>query len=102
MKVKEERGKVGLKVNIQQTKIGIQFHHFMENNGETMETVANFIFVVSKITIDGDCSCETKRHLLFEGKAMTNLDSILKSRDIIANKGPSSQGYGFSSSHVWM
>ena len=102
MKVKEERGKAGLKVSIQQTKIGIQSCHFMVYNGETMETVTDFIFVVSKITADGDCSCETKRHLLLEGKVLTNLDSILKSRDIIANKAPSSQGYGFSSSHVWM
>ena len=71
-------------------------------DGETMETVTDFIFLGSKITADGDCSCETKRRLLLGRKAMTNLDSILKSRDIIANKGPSSQGYGFSSSHVWM
>ena len=56
----------------------------------------------SKITTDGDCSHEVKRRLLLERKAMTNLDSILKSRDNFANKGPSSQSYGFSSSHVWM
>ena len=55
-----------------------------------------------KITMDGDCSHEIKRHLLLGGKTMTNLDSILKSRDYFADKGPSSQGYGFSSSHVWM
>ena len=65
-----------------------------------METVRDF-FGGSKITADGDCNHEIKRHLLLGRKAMTNLDSILKSRDI-ANKGPSSQGYGFSSSHVWM
>ena len=65
------------------------------------ETVADFILGGSKITADGDCSHEIKRHLFFGRKVMTNLDSILKSRDIV-NKGPSSQGYGFSSSHVWM
>ena len=64
------------------------------------ETVRDFIFLVSKITADGDCSHEIKRHLLLGRKVMTNLDSILKSRDF-ANKGPSSQSYGFSSSHVW-
>ena len=65
------------------------------------ETVADFIFLGSKITADGDCSHEIKRCLLFGRKVMTNLDSILKSRDIV-NKGPSSLGYGFSSSHMWM
>ena len=67
---------------------------------ETMETVRDFILGGSKIIADGDCSHEIKRCLLLGRKAMTNLDNILKSRDI-ANKGPSSQGYGFSSSHVW-
>ena len=68
-----------------------------------METVTDFIWGVSKITADGNCSHEIKRHLLLGRKAMTNLDRILKSRDIIsANKCPSSQSYGFSSSHVWM
>ena len=71
-------------------------------NGETVETVADFILGGSKITEDGDCSHEIKRHLLLGRKVMTNLDSILKSRHYFANKGPSSQGYGFSSSHVWM
>ena len=70
-------------------------------DGETMETVRDFILGGSKITTDGDCSQEIKRHLLFGRKAMTNLDSILKSKDI-TNKGLSSQSYGFSSSHVWM
>ena len=70
-------------------------------NGETMETVRDFIFLGSKITADGDCSQEIKRRLLLGRKVMTNLDSILKSRDI-ANKGPSSQGYGFSSGHLRM
>ena len=69
-----------------------------------VETVADFIFLGSKITADGDCSHEIKRCLLLRRKVMINLDSILKSRDITlpANKGPSSQGYGFSSSHVWI
>ena len=70
-------------------------------DGETVETVADFIFLGSKITADGDCSNEIKRRLLFGRKVMTNLDSILKSRDI-ALPSLSSQGYGFSSSHVWM
>ena len=72
-----------------------------EIDGETVETVSDFIFGGSKITADGDCSHEIKRCLLLGRKVMTDLDSMLKSRDI-ANKGPSSQGYGFSSSHVWM
>ena len=67
--------------------------------GETMETVTDFILLGSKIMADGDCSCEIKRHLLLGRKAMTNLDSIVKSRDF-AHKGQSSQSYGFSSSHV--
>ena len=71
-------------------------------DGETMETVTDFIFMGSKITADGDCSHEIKRHLLLGRKAMTNLASILKRRDFNANKGLSSQGYGFSSTHVWM
>ena len=70
-------------------------------DGETVETVTDFVLGGSKITADGDRSHEIKRHLLLGRKAMTNLDSILKSRDI-ADKGPSSQSYGFSSSHVWM
>ena len=71
---------------------------------ETVETVTDFILGVSKITADGDCSHEIKRHLLLGRKVMSNLDSILKSikRHYFANKGPSSPGYGFSSSHVWM
>ena len=70
-------------------------------DGETVETMTDFILGGSKITADGDCSHEIKRHLLLGRKAMTNLDSILKSRDItFASKGPSSQSYGFLSSHV--
>ena len=72
-----------------------------EIDGETVETVSDFIIWGSKMTVDGDYSHEIKRRLLLGRKVMTNLDSILKSRDI-ANKGPSSQSYGFSSSHVWM
>ena len=71
-------------------------------DGETMETVTDFIFLFSKITADGDCSHEIKRHLLLGRKAMTNLDRILKTETLLFNKGPSSQGYGFSNSHVWM
>ena len=72
-------------------------------DGETMETLMNFIFLGSKITADGDCSREIKRRLLLGRKAMTNLGSILRSRDItFTNKGQSSQSYGFSNSHVWM
>ena len=72
-----------------------------EIDEETVETVSDFILGGSKIAADDDCSHEIKRHLLLGRKVMTNLDSILKSREF-ANKGPSSQGYGFSSSHVWM
>ena len=69
-------------------------------NGKTMEKVTDFISLGSKITVDGDCSHEIKRYLLLGTKTMTNLDSVLKSRHYFANKGPSSQSYGFSSSHV--
>ena len=71
-------------------------------DGETMETVTDFIFLGSKITADGDCSHEMKRHLLCGRKAMTNLDSVLKRKHYFADKCPSSQSYGFSSNHVWM
>ena len=103
MKLTEESKKVGLKLNIQKTKImassPITSWHI---DGETTATVTDFIFLGSKITADGDCSHEMKRCLLLERKAMTNLDSILKSRHYLADKGPSSQRYGFSSSHVSM
>ena len=83
MKVKEESEKVGLKLNIQNTKIMASGPiTSWQIDGETMETVTDFIFVGSKITADGDCSHEIQRHLLFGRKVMTNLDSILKSRDI--------------------
>ena len=73
-----------------------------EIDGETVEIVSDFILGGSKINADGDCRHEIKRHLLLGRKVMTNLDSILKSRDYFANKGLSSQGYGFSCGHVWM
>ena len=81
-KMKEEREKAGLKLSLQKTDHGIQSHHFMANRWETMETATLFIFLGSKITADGDCSHEIKRRLLLGRKAMTNLHSMLKSRDI--------------------
>ena len=84
MKVKEESEKVGLKLNIQKTKIMISgCYHFMANRWGAMETVTDFILGGSKITADADCSLEIKRCLLLGRKVMTNLDSILKGRDII-------------------
>ena len=83
MKVKEESERVGLKLNIQKTKIMASGPISSQQiDGETVETVSDFIFLGSKITADGDCSHEIKRRLLLGGKVMTNLDSILKSRDI--------------------
>ena len=83
MKVKEESAKVGLKINIQKTKVMASSPiTSWQMDRETVETVANFIFLGSKITADGDCSHEIKRHLLLGRKVMTNLDSILKSKDI--------------------
>ena len=103
MKVKEESEKVGLKLNIQKTKIMASGPiTSWQIDGETVETVSDFIFLGSKITADGDCSHEIKRRLLLERKVMTKLDSMLKSRHYFANKGPSSQGFGFSCGHVWM
>ena len=104
MKVKEESAKAGLKLNIQTTKIMASGPiTSWQIDGETVETVTDFIFLGSKITADDDCSHEIKRHWLLARKAMTNLDSILKSqRHYFANQGPSSQSYGFSSSHVWI
>ena len=104
--IKEESEKVGLKLNMQKTKIMASSPiTSWQIDGETVETVRDFILGGSKITADGDCSHEIKRHLVLGRKVMTYLDSILKSRDItlvMYNKGPSSQGYDFSSSHVWM
>ena len=104
VKVKEESEKVGLKLNIQKTNIMASGPIISwEIDGETVETVADFIFWGSKITADGDCSHEIKRHLLLGRKVMTNLDSIFKSRDItLPTKVHLVQSYGFSSSHVWM
>ena len=103
MKVKEKSEKVGLKLNIQKTKImGSGPITSWQIDGETVETVADFIFGGSKITADGECSHEIKRRLLLGRKVMTNLDSILKSTHYFANKCLSRQGYGFSSGHVWM
>ena len=83
MKVKEESEKVGLKLSIQKTKILASGPiTSLQIDGETVETVADFVFLGSKITADGDCSHEIKRHLLFGRKVITNLDSIFKSRDI--------------------
>ena len=87
MKVKEESEKAGLKLNIQKTKIMASGPTTSwQIDGKTVETVTDFIFLGSKITVDGDCSDEIKRHLLLRRKAMTNLDSILKSRDITLPK----------------
>ena len=103
MQVKEESGKVGLKFNIQKTKIVASGPiTSWQINGETNGN-RDFILGGSKITADGDCSHEIKRHLLLGRKVMTNLDRIFKKqRCYFVNKGPSSQGYGFSSGHIWM
>ena len=104
MKMKQESEKVGFKLNIQKTKITVSGPiTSWQIDGETVETVADFIFLGSKIISDGDCSHEIKRHLLLGRKIMTNLDSILKSRDIILlTKVHIVQSYGFSSSHIQM
>ena len=104
MKVKEESEKVGLKLNIQKTKITASGPiTSWQIDGETVGRVADFIFLSSKITADGDCNHEIKRHLLLGRKVMTNLDQHIKrQRHCFANKGSSSQGYGFPNSRVWM
>ena len=110
MKVKEESEKAGLKLNIQKTKIMASGPiTSWQIDGETVETVADFIFGGSKITAGGDCNHEIKRHLLLGRKvmanldSMTNLDSLLKSRDItLLTEAPYSQRCGFSSSYLWM
>ena len=104
MKVKVESEKVGLKLNIQKTKIMASSPiTSWQIDGQTVETVANFIFLGSKITADGDCSHEIKRRLLLGRKVMTSLDRILKSRDItLPTKVHLVKSYGFSSSHVWL
>ena len=96
MKVKEESEKVGLKFNIQKTKIIASGPiTSWQTDGETMETVKDFIFLGSKITADSDCSHEVKRCLLLGRKVMVNLDGILKSRKITLLTKVSRQGYGF-------
>ena len=104
MKVKEESAKVGLKLNIQKTKIVASGPiTSWQIDGETMEIVSYFILGGSKITADGDCSHEIKRYLLLGRKAMTNLDSILKSRDVtLSTKVHLVKAIVFFSSHVWM
>ena len=103
MKVKEENEKAGLKLNIQQTKIMASgLITSWQIDGESMETVADFILGGSKITADGDCSHEIKRCLLLGRNVLTNINSILKKqRHYFASKGLSSRSYGFSI-HVWM
>ena len=103
MKVKEESEKVGLKLNIQKTKIMASGPTTSwQLDGEKMETVTDFIFLGSKTTADGEYSHEIKRHLLLGRKAITNLDSILKSRDIILPTKVHIVKAMFSSSHVWL
>ena len=104
MKVKEESEKVGLKLNIQKTKIMASGPiTSWQIDEETLETVLDFMFWGSKITEDGDCSHEIKRHLLLGRKVMTNLDSILESRDItLSTKVCLIKATVFSSGHVWM
>ena len=102
MKVKEESEKVGLKLNIQKTKIMTSGSiTSWQIDGETVEKVSNFIWGGSKITADGDCNHAIKTRLLLGGNVMINLDSILKSRDITFPTKVR-QDYGFSSDHVWM
>ena len=103
MKVKVERGNVGLKCNIQKTKIMASSPiTSWQINGETMETVADFIFLGSKITADGDCSHDLKMLTLWKESCDQPRQHIQKQRHYFANRGPSSQGCGFSSGHVWM
>ena len=104
MKVKVESEKVGLKLNIQKTEIMASGPiTSWQIDGETVETVSDFIFLGSKITANGDCSHEIKRCLLLGRKFMNHPRwHIEKQRHYFANKGPSSQGYGFSCGHVWM
>ena len=103
MKGKEESEKIGLKLNIQKRRITASSPMISwEIEGEKVEAVTDFIFLGSKITADSDCSHEIKRCFFLGRKAMTNLDSILKSRDITLPTKIHSQSYGFFSSHVWM
>ena len=103
MKVKEESEKFSLKLNLQKMKIMASGPITSSQiDGEATKTVTEFIFLGSKISADGDCSLEIKRHMLLGRKTMTNLGSIVKNRHHFSDKGPSSQSYGFSSSHVQM
>ena len=104
MRVKEESEKASLKLSVKKTKIMASGPiTSWQIEGEKVETVTDFLFLGSKITVDGDCSHEIRRQLLLGRKAMTNLDSVLKKqRHNFADKGPHSQGYDRSSSHVWM
>ena len=103
MKVKEESEKVGLKLNIQKTKIMASGAiTSWEIDGETVETVADFILLSSKITADVDCSHEIKTFTPWKESYDQPRQHIKKQRRYFANKGPSSQGYGFSCGHVWM
>ena len=103
MKMKEESKKANLKLNTQKTKIMVSGPiTSWQTDGETMEIVKDFIFLGSKTTADGDCSHEIKRCLLLGRNVMTNLDTILKSRDITLPTKVHLSSYGFSSSHVWL
>ena len=103
MKVKEESEKAGLKLNIQKTKIMASGPiTSWEIDGETVETVSDFIFLDSKITVDGDCSREIKILTPWKKSYDQPRQHIQKQRHYFANKGPSSQSYGFSIGHVWM
>ena len=104
--MREEKGKAGLKLNSQKTKITASGSiSLWQIEGERVKAVTDFIFLGSKTTANSNCSHEIKRHLLLGRKAVTNLDSVLKSRDITSQtvtKGLYSKSYGFSSSHVWV
>ena len=103
MKVKEESEKAGLKFNTQKTKIKASSHiTSWQIDGETMETVTDFIFLGSEIIADGDCNHEIKRCLLLGSKVMTNLNSVFKSREVTLPTKVRLVGYGFSCGHVWM
>ena len=104
MRVKEKSEKASLKLNIKKTKIMASGPiTAWQIEGGKVEVVTDFLFLDSKITVDNDCSHEVRRLLFLGRKALTNLDSVLKSRDItLPTKVCLSQGYGFSSSHVWM
>ena len=101
--MKDESEKAGLKLSFEKTKImASSLITSWQLDGETMEIVTNLVFLGSKITADGDCSYEIKRCLFLGRKVMTNLDSILKSRDITLLTKVHIVSYGFSSSHVWI